>query len=54
MAYCLLCSLDAERDADAESAWQSELERRWQQMESGAAAGTPAEEAFAALRKKYP
>ena len=54
LAYTLIRSLDEDDDADAEAAWQAELERRWEQMESGKVAGEPAASVFAELRKKYP
>jgi len=54
LAYCLLRSLDEGDDDDVRSAWEIELKRRWQEMESGEAAGEPAEKVFAALRKMYP
>jgi putative addiction module component (TIGR02574 family) len=53
LAYCLIRSLDME-DADIQMAWEDELERRWQEMESGRVVGEPAENVFAELRKKYP
>jgi putative addiction module component (TIGR02574 family) len=54
LAYCLLRSLDEGDDAEVQSAWAEELERRWRQMESGEAAGEPAEMVFAELRKRFP
>jgi putative addiction module component (TIGR02574 family) len=56
LAYCLLASLEEGREDEpgVESAWEAELERRWQEMESGADAGLPAENVFTDLRKKYP
>lgn len=54
LAYCLIRSLDKGEDADAKAAWEAELERRWQEMESGNDPGVPAEDVFAELRKKYP
>jgi putative addiction module component (TIGR02574 family) len=54
LAYLLLRSLDEGRDANAEADPEEELMRRWQDMESGQVAGEPAEQVFAALRKKYP
>ncbi|MBW3543159.1 MAG: addiction module protein [Planctomycetes bacterium] len=49
----LLHSLDEDTDADAEAAWDEELGRRLKDIESGSAVGIPADEVFAALRKKY-
>ncbi len=54
LAYCLLRSLDEGDDDDAQAAWQVELERRWQDMESGKTPGEPAEKVFSELRKMYP
>ena len=53
LAYCLIRSLD-EDNADIQASWEAELERRWQEMESGLVIGQPAENVFAELRKKYP
>jgi len=54
IAYELLRSLDDGRDADAEAAWDAELERRAQAIFNGTAKGRPAEELFDELRKQYP
>jgi putative addiction module component (TIGR02574 family) len=57
LAYCLLRSLDEHIDDeldDVRTAWEAELEQRWQEMESGAVRGIPAEEALAKMREKYP
>jgi putative addiction module component (TIGR02574 family) len=53
LAYCLIRSLDDKDDPGTQAAWEAELERRWQEMESGAVVGEPAESVFAGLRKKY-
>jgi putative addiction module component (TIGR02574 family) len=53
LAYCLIRSLDDDTDESSE-AWETELERRWQEMENGSVRGIPAEVAFAEMRKKYP
>ena len=53
LAYCLIRSLD-EDEADIKTAWEVELERRWQEMTSGKVVGEPVENVFAELRKKYP
>jgi len=50
LAYCLLQSLDD----DVRSAWEDELDQRWQEMESGVVLGVPAEQVFAEMRKKFP
>ena len=49
LAYCLLQSLNG----DIRSAWEDELDERWDEMESGAVPGVPAEQVFAEMRKKY-
>jgi putative addiction module component (TIGR02574 family) len=54
LAYYLIRSLDEGDDGDVQSAWETELERRWQEMESGAITGVPAEDVFAEMRKKFP
>ena len=46
-------TFDAGTDEDSDSAWDAELERRFQDMESGRVCGVPAEKVFAELRKKY-
>jgi len=42
-----------EAEADAERAWDVELERRGQQIRSGRATGEPAEKVFSELRDQY-
>jgi putative addiction module component (TIGR02574 family) len=54
LAYFLIRSLDEDPDTGVQAAWEAELDKRWQEMESGKVAGVPAEEVFAELRKKYP
>ncbi len=54
IAYQLLRSLDDGEDADAESAWDAELECRAHAIFGGTAKGRPAEEVFDELRKQYP
>ncbi len=54
LAYVLIRSLDEAADPGVQAAWDAELERRWQEMESGEAAGVPPEEVLAELPKKYP
>ena len=41
LAGILIESLDARVDADAESAWTDEIERRAREMDSGAIQGVP-------------
>ena len=40
-------------DSAADDSWDQELERRWQEIQSGTAQGTPAEEVNRRLREKY-
>jgi putative addiction module component (TIGR02574 family) len=54
LAYYLISSLDDADEGDVQSAWEAELEQRWQDMDSGAISGVPAEDVFAEMRKKYP
>jgi len=54
LAYYLIRSLDDEDHGDVHSAWEAELEQRWRDMESGTVTGVPAQDVFAAMRKKYP
>jgi putative addiction module component (TIGR02574 family) len=54
LAYCLIRSLDGGDDPDAQSAWEAELERRWQDMESGKVAGQPADRVFAEPQENSP
>jgi len=54
LAYFLIRSLDEADEGDVLADWEAELERRWQEMESGKSVGEPAENVFAELRKKYP
>jgi putative addiction module component (TIGR02574 family) len=54
LAYYLIRSLDDVDEGDVQSAWEAELERRWHDMQTGIVTGTPAEDVFAEMRKKYP
>ena len=49
----LLLSLDGPDDADAEPAWDAELERCMERIEAGADQGRPAEDVLAGIRAKY-
>ncbi len=53
LARFLIESLDEGADADAEAAWDAELDRRIEEIRSGQANGESAESVFAALRAKY-
>jgi len=53
VADFLLHSLEGQRDADAEVAWDAELERRAEMIRSGKATGEPAEKVFAELRERF-
>ena len=39
--------------ADIQAAWDAELERRWEGIESGKTVGIPVEQMAAELRRKY-
>ncbi|HXH10907.1 MAG TPA: addiction module protein [Alphaproteobacteria bacterium] len=52
LAHFLIHSLDKDRDADAETAWDAELARRMEEIRSGKAVGDPADKVVAELRKK--
>jgi putative addiction module component (TIGR02574 family) len=54
LAYCLIRSLDEGDDAGVQSAWEAELERRRQDMESGKVAGRPSDRVFAEAREDSP
>jgi putative addiction module component (TIGR02574 family) len=54
LAYCLIRSLDEKDDPDVESAREAELERRWQDMESGKVAGQLADRVFGGARESSP
>ncbi len=53
LAHFLIASLDDGMDADAAAAWDAELARRMQDIESGKDLGEPADKVFAELREKY-
>jgi putative addiction module component (TIGR02574 family) len=49
LAGLLIGSLEGPEDPDVESAWATEAERRWQEIESGAVKTIPWEEVKAKL-----
>jgi putative addiction module component (TIGR02574 family) len=53
LAQFLLDSLEPEEEGVA-AAWDQEIARRVEEIRSGRASGTPAEEVFAELRREYP
>jgi len=53
LARFLIASLDEGTDADAEAAWDAELERRAEEIKSGRASGEPSEKVFSELRAKH-
>lgn len=53
IARSLILSLGDKLDEDAETAWDSELERRLKEVEAGDASGRPAEAVLAEIRAKY-
>jgi putative addiction module component (TIGR02574 family) len=53
LARFLIASLDDRTDHDAEAAWESELERRAEEIRNGRADGEPAGKVFSELREKH-
>ncbi len=53
LAHFLLESLDSE-DVDWEKAWEDELDRRLEEIQSGKAVGVPLEDVLRKLRIQYP
>jgi putative addiction module component (TIGR02574 family) len=53
LAYFLIHSLDEGSDYDVENAWDVELTRRMQEIDSGTASGKPSNQLFAELKEKY-
>lgn len=53
LAHFLLGSLEPEEEGVA-AAWDLEIARRVEDIRSGRAAGMPAEDFFAELRREYP
>ena len=53
LAHELIVSLDDVRDKELEMAWDTEIERRIEEIKSGRAKGRSAEEILAEIRAKY-
>jgi putative addiction module component (TIGR02574 family) len=53
LARVLWDSLDQESVEAAEIAWEAELNRRFAEIEAGAASGRPAKEVFDELQQRY-
>jgi putative addiction module component (TIGR02574 family) len=53
LAYFLIHSLDEGGDYDVENAWDVELTRRMQEIDSGTASGKSSNQVFAELKEKY-
>ncbi len=53
LAYFLIHSLDENMDDNAETAWDAELTRRMQEINSGTTSGEPLNKVFTELREKY-
>ena len=53
LAFRLLKSVESEDDPGAEAAWDSELARRLERIESGNDPGRPADDVLAEIRAKY-
>ena len=54
LAHFLIRSLDEEEDSGAEAAWDTELQRRMTDIQSGQVQGKPAERVFSELKAKRP
>jgi putative addiction module component (TIGR02574 family) len=54
LARRLLDSVDLEPDPGAEAAWEAEIARRIERLDSGASRSIPADEVFARLRRFAP
>jgi len=53
LAHELIISLDECIDSDVNSAWESEISRRVQEIKDGTAKGRPAEEVLSEIRARY-
>lgn len=53
LAHFLIRSLDEEEDADTTAAWEAELTRRLEEIESGQVVGELAEDVFREMREKH-
>ncbi len=53
LALFLIHSLDQGTDSDAEAAWDTELQKREEEIRSGRAVGEPAKKVFSELREKH-
>ena len=53
LAHFLLCSLEQEAEAEADTEWEVELARRVADIQSGKVVGTPAAQVFAELRAQF-
>jgi putative addiction module component (TIGR02574 family) len=54
LAYFLISSLDDEMDVGVEETWNTEIDRRVAEIESGIAVGEPIDKVLAELRELYP
>ena len=53
-ARLLIASLDDENEDDINAAWVTELERRSNEIKSGAVKGIPAADVYAELKREFP
>ncbi|MEC4813653.1 MAG: addiction module protein [Scytonema sp. PMC 1069.18] len=53
IAHFLIQSLDEDVDNDVESAWDTVLTKRLEEIHRGIAIGEPSNQVFSELRKKY-
>jgi putative addiction module component (TIGR02574 family) len=54
LAYAFVCSLEPGEDEGVADAWDAELSRRVAEIRQGTAAGKPAAQLFAELRRQRP
>ncbi len=55
LAHFILTTLDPEEDEkEVAAAWEAEVARRVEQINSGQIVGKPADQLFAELRQQYP
>ncbi len=53
LAHFLIQTLDSEGEGDVDEAWENEVNRRLDLIESGTVQGIPADQVFARLKAKY-
>ena len=53
LAHSLILSLEADTDEDAETAWDAELGKRLQKIESGESKGRPVEDILREIKARH-